>query len=77
MTSQESLLILTTQWIWFGPAIVLFAQTAIFWIRHRDIDEDEYMTYDTESDLEVETVKAKYGSGATVTGEKASPSEKS
>lgn len=31
-----------------GPAIVLFAQTAIFWIRHRNVDEDAYMTYDDD-----------------------------
>ena len=39
-----------------GPAIVLFVQTAIFWIRHRNVDEDAYMTYDSESDVEPETV---------------------
>lgn len=33
-----------------GPAIALFVQTAIFWIRHRNIDEDEYMTYDDEAE---------------------------
>lgn len=59
-----------SQWIWFGPAIVLFAQTAIFWIRHRNIDEDAYMTYDTESDLVAETTSSKDGEGATVVGEK-------
>lgn len=34
-----------------GPAIVLFAQTAIFWLRHRNVDEDAYMTYDDDEDL--------------------------
>lgn len=38
-----------------GPAIALFVQTIIFWIRHRHLDDDVYMTYDTESDLEGET----------------------
>lgn len=33
-----------------GPAIVLFAQTAIFWIRHRNVDEDAYMTYDDDEE---------------------------
>lgn len=65
------------QWIWFGPAIVLFAQTAIFWIRHRDIDEDAYMTYDTESDLEIEAVQSRAAKETAVVDEKASPSEKS
>lgn len=39
-----------------GPAIVLFAQTAVFWIRHHKVDEDTYMTYDSESDVEEHTV---------------------
>lgn len=33
-----------------GPAIALFAQTAIFWIRHRNIDETVYMTYDDDEE---------------------------
>lgn len=36
-----------------GPAIVLFAQTAIFWIRHRNVDEDAYMTYDDDEEEEL------------------------
>jgi hypothetical protein len=50
---------------------VLFAQTAIFWIRHRDIDEDAYMTYDTESDLEVAVTRGGDEKGTTIVGEKA------
>lgn len=38
-----------------GPAIALFVQTAIFWIRHRNIDEDVYMTYD-DDEIDATTV---------------------
>ncbi len=31
------------QWVWAGPAIALFAQTAIFYWRHRHIDDEIYM----------------------------------
>lgn len=62
-------------WVWFGPAIVLFAQTAVFWIRHRGIDEDAYMTYDTESDLGVEATESKQGENVVVMGEKVAPHE--
>lgn len=34
----------TLVWAWAGPAIALLAQTAIFWWRHRSINDDEYMT---------------------------------
>lgn len=54
---------------------MLFAQTAIFWIRHRDIDEDAYMTYDTESDSGVEDTKGREGESAVIVGEKATPPE--
>lgn len=40
-----------------GPAIVLFAQTAIFWIRHRNVDEDAYMTYDDDEQGIIEPTK--------------------
>lgn len=39
-----------------GPAIALFAQTAIFWIRHRNIDETVYMTYDDDEEEEATAV---------------------
>ncbi|OIW23902.1 PTR2-domain-containing protein [Coniochaeta ligniaria NRRL 30616] len=40
-------------WVWAGPAIALVVQTAIFWWRHHDLNEDEFMTYDPEEDDEV------------------------
>jgi hypothetical protein len=40
------------QWVWAGPAIALFAQTAIFVWRHRGINDDAYMTYEDDSDAE-------------------------
>lgn len=39
-----------------GPAIVLFAQTAMFWWRHRDADSDEFMTYDSDTEDLIEPV---------------------
>lgn len=36
-----------------GPAIALFVQTAIFWWRHHDMDDNAYMTYDDEEDEEL------------------------
>ncbi|KAL7818536.1 POT family domain-containing protein [Trichoderma gracile] len=30
-------------WVWAGPAIALFAQTIVFWIRHHKLDDDVYM----------------------------------
>ncbi|KAL1901047.1 peptide transporter ptr2 [Sporothrix stenoceras] len=30
-------------WVWAGPAIALFAQTAIFYFRHRHIDDEIYL----------------------------------
>ncbi|CAK7205824.1 peptide transporter ptr2 [Sporothrix eucalyptigena] len=30
-------------WVWAGPAIGLFAQTAVFYFRHRHIDDEIYM----------------------------------
>jgi hypothetical protein len=31
-------------WIWAAPAIVLAAQTVVFWIKYRKYDDDEFMT---------------------------------
>ncbi|KUI68535.1 Peptide transporter PTR2 [Cytospora mali] len=56
-------------WVWMGPAIVLFVQTAIFWIRHHNIDEDAYMTYDSDSDTE-EAVLGKEASTGEARAEK-------
>ncbi|CAK7236400.1 peptide transporter ptr2 [Sporothrix bragantina] len=30
-------------WVWAGPAIALFAQTAVFYFRHRKLDDEIYM----------------------------------
>ncbi|KAM0252601.1 hypothetical protein ACHAQJ_007638 [Trichoderma viride] len=30
-------------WVWAGPAIALFVQTIVFWVRHRKLDDDVYM----------------------------------
>lgn len=40
----------TLIWAWAGPAIALFIQTAIFWWRHRDLNDDEYMTAEDDED---------------------------
>lgn len=57
-----------------GPAIALFAQTVIFWFRHRHLDDTSYMTYD--DDEEEETTNMQYNS--TFSSEKAEyPTEKS
>lgn len=52
-----SLLLLTHytplfQWVWAGPAIALFVQTAIFVWRHRGVNDDAYMTYESDSEAE-------------------------
>lgn len=36
------------KWAWAAPAIVLFVQTVIFWLRHHHINEEEFMTYETD-----------------------------
>jgi dipeptide/tripeptide permease len=41
------------QWVYIGPAIALFVQTIIFWIRYRDVDEEKFMTYEDDSVEEV------------------------
>ncbi|KAJ4420526.1 peptide transporter ptr2 [Gnomoniopsis sp. IMI 355080] len=42
-------------WVWMGPAIALFVQTAIFWWRHHDMDDTAYMTYEDEEEDELST----------------------
>ncbi|KAH8681702.1 POT family-domain-containing protein [Xylariales sp. PMI_506] len=42
-------------WVWIGPAIALFAQTAIFWVRHRHVDEDAFMVYESDEEPVIET----------------------
>ncbi|KAJ6450908.1 MFS peptide transporter [Mycena sanguinolenta] len=39
-------------WVFIGPAIALFVQTAIFWIRYRNVDEEKFMTYEEEDGVE-------------------------
>lgn len=40
-------------WIWAAPAIVLAAQTVVFWLKYRKYDDDEFMTEETaEYDIE-------------------------
>lgn len=34
----------TLVWAWAAPAIALFVQTAIFWWRHRGVNDDVFMT---------------------------------
>ncbi|EMC98976.1 hypothetical protein BAUCODRAFT_120266 [Baudoinia panamericana UAMH 10762] len=36
-------------WIWAGPAIALAVQTVIFWIRYRKLNDDEFMTYESDA----------------------------
>ncbi|KAI4864552.1 POT family protein [Hypoxylon rubiginosum] len=35
----------TLVWAWAAPAIALFVQTVIFWWRHRNVNDDAFMTY--------------------------------
>ncbi|KOS20846.1 Peptide transporter PTR2 [Escovopsis weberi] len=30
-------------WVWVGPAVALFVQTIIFWVRHHKLDDEIYM----------------------------------
>ena len=40
----------TLIWAWAGPAIALFVQTAIFWWRHRGLNDDEFMTVEEDEE---------------------------
>jgi len=40
-------------WVYIGPAIALFVQTAIFWFRYRNVDEEKFMTYEDDGVEEV------------------------
>ena len=33
-------------WIWGAPAIALAVQTVVFWWKYRELDNDEFMTYE-------------------------------
>ncbi|EFQ32895.1 POT family protein [Colletotrichum graminicola] len=35
----------TLIWAWAAPGIALFFQTIVFWVRHRNINDDVFMTY--------------------------------
>ncbi|KAH6888130.1 POT family-domain-containing protein [Thelonectria olida] len=35
-------------WAWAAPAIVLFVQTVVFWLRHHHVNDEEFMTYEDE-----------------------------
>ena len=39
-------------WVWGGPAIALAVQTVIFWFRWKHMDEDEFLTYEEEVEVE-------------------------
>ncbi|KAI8718211.1 hypothetical protein NCS52_00599300 [Fusarium sp. LHS14.1] len=41
-------------WAWAAPAIVLFVQTVVFWFRHHHINDEEFMTYEEDSDSSAE-----------------------
>ncbi|KAF2711233.1 PTR2-domain-containing protein [Pleomassaria siparia CBS 279.74] len=43
-------------WIWAAPAVALIVQTAIFWWRHRDLNNDEFMLYDDNTPTDVSQV---------------------
>ncbi|KAI1370396.1 PTR2-domain-containing protein [Hypoxylon crocopeplum] len=38
----------TLVWAWAAPAIALFAQTVIFWWRHRNVNDDAFITYEED-----------------------------
>lgn len=60
-------------WVWMGPAIVLFAQTAVFWFRHHKLDDETYMTHDSDSDVEENIVSDRNAKVAEMGGEEAAP----
>jgi POT family proton-dependent oligopeptide transporter len=35
-------------WAWAAPAIALFVQTIIFWWRHKNVNEDAFMTQEED-----------------------------
>ncbi|KAI3393371.1 hypothetical protein diail_4409 [Diaporthe ilicicola] len=47
----------TLVWAWAAPAIALAVQTAIFWWRHRNVNDDVFMTY--EEDYQPKTPESK------------------
>lgn len=47
----------TLIWAWAAPAIALAVQTVIFWWRHRNVNDDVFMTY--EEDYQPKTPESK------------------
>ncbi|KAI2624622.1 PTR2-domain-containing protein [Hypomontagnella submonticulosa] len=35
-------------WAWAAPAIALFVQTVVFWWRHRNVNDDAFMTFEED-----------------------------
>ncbi|KAJ7645228.1 POT family-domain-containing protein [Mycena polygramma] len=60
-------------WVYIGPAIALFVQTAIFWFRYRNVDEESFMTYE---DDRVEEVHHDHAIEGKHSDEKGSENEK-
>ncbi|KAI1843498.1 hypothetical protein JX266_010324 [Neoarthrinium moseri] len=52
----------TLVWAWAAPAIALFVQTIIFWWRHRNINDDVFMTHAEDFEQDVAHEK-KLGNG--------------
>lgn len=52
---------------------MLFAQTAVFWIRHHKMDDEAYITHDAESDVEDETVAGENSKSSDMEAEKGAP----
>ena len=57
-------------WIWAGPSIALFVQTVIFWFRYRNMNEDEFMTYDVPEEKTLDTYAGSEAEGQRPMGEK-------
>ncbi|KAK9422923.1 putative POT family protein [Seiridium unicorne] len=51
----------TLVWAWAAPGIALFVQTVIFWVRHRSINDDEFMTHDEDFEHPVTNEKKEVG----------------
>lgn len=51
----------TLVWAWAAPAIALVVQTAIFWWRHRGVNDDVFMTkeedFNPAQETKEETIK--------------------
>lgn len=58
----------TLVWAWAAPAIALFVQTAIFWWRHRGMNDDAFMIkeedFETVPGAKVESIGEEVHTGA-------------